>query len=89
MGRAPVIHDLVVAFTIWGFLDDAPPADLVQIRKQLFAEVAHPGHQLERERLLAMVPVITLRMSHDEIEAPYVVNWKTLVDVDGSLNAPR
>ena len=28
-GRAPVIHDLRIAFTIWGFLDAAPPAELV------------------------------------------------------------
>ena len=26
--RAPVIHDLTIAFTIWGFLDPAPPAEL-------------------------------------------------------------
>ena len=27
--RAPVIHDLTIAFTMWGFLDPAPPGDLV------------------------------------------------------------
>ncbi|HEX2381952.1 MAG TPA: hypothetical protein VHI95_04915 [Acidimicrobiales bacterium] len=94
MGRAPVIHDLVVAFTMWGFLDDQPPAELVQTRKGLFAEVAHPGHQLERDRLLAMVPVSTLRMSPDEIRVPYVVKWKSLLDLegpdlDGPLHAAR
>jgi len=87
MGRAPVIHDLVVAFTIWGFLDDTAPADLVETRKKLFAEVAHAGHQLERERLLAMVPLTTLRMSPDEIRAPHAANWKSLLDLDGSLHA--
>ena len=29
-GRAPVIHDLTVAFTIWGFLDRRPPTELVE-----------------------------------------------------------
>ena len=28
-GRAPVIHDLRIACTIWGFLDPSPPAELV------------------------------------------------------------
>src|SRR5215204_1081107 len=31
-GRAPVIHDLRIAFTIWGFLAPAPP-ELVKLRK--------------------------------------------------------
>ena len=31
-GRAPVVHDLRIAFTIWGFLDPAPPAELVALR---------------------------------------------------------
>src|SRR3954470_10248731 len=89
MGRAPVIHDLVVAFTIWGFLDDTPAADLVDTRKRLFAEVAHAGHQLERERLLATVPVTTLWMSPEEINAARGAGWKSLLDLDGSLHAPQ
>ena len=31
-GRAPVVHDLTVALTIWGFLGEAPD-DLVELRK--------------------------------------------------------
>ena len=31
-GRAPVIHDLRIAFMIWGFLDPAPDAELVGVR---------------------------------------------------------
>ncbi len=31
-GRAPVMHDLRLSFTIWGFLDDLPPTDLVEFR---------------------------------------------------------
>ena len=36
-GRAPVIHDLEAAFSAWGFLDASPPAELVRLRRQLFA----------------------------------------------------
>ncbi len=31
-GRAPVVHDLTIAFTMWGYLDPSPPADLVRTR---------------------------------------------------------
>jgi hypothetical protein len=33
-GRAPLVHDLTVALTIWGFLGDAPD-DLVALRTPL------------------------------------------------------
>ena len=35
--RAPVVHDFTIAFTIWGFLDPAAPADLLTVRQPLFA----------------------------------------------------
>jgi hypothetical protein len=81
MGRAPVIHDLTVAFTIWGFLDEDPPSDVVETRKPLFAEIANANHYLEREHLLAMVLTSTLRMSPDEVKTLYVVKWKSLLDL--------
>ena len=31
--RAPVIHDLTIAFTIWGWLDPAAPTELLDARK--------------------------------------------------------
>lgn len=65
-GRAPVIHDLTVAFTIWGFLDHAPD-ELVSARKELFAEVAHSHHWAERRRLVDMVPEDLLRRSHTQV----------------------
>ena len=43
-GRAPVIHDLHIAFTIWGFVDPAPPAELVALRRPLFEGAAEPEH---------------------------------------------
>ena len=30
--RAPVVHDLTIAFTIWGFLDGNPPSELLSQR---------------------------------------------------------
>ena len=55
-GRAPVIHDLTVALTVWGFLDDEPAKELVDLRKRLFEEVWHPHHYAELRRLVDLVP---------------------------------
>ena len=44
-----------------------------------------PGHHTEREHLVAVVPISTLRLSPEQIKAPYVVNWKSLLD---SATAP-
>ncbi len=35
-GRAPAIHDITVALTLWGYLGEAP-SDLVSIRAQVVA----------------------------------------------------
>ena len=62
-GRAPVIHDLTIAFTVWGFLDERPPTELVELRKALFAEVRHPIHYDEQRAVVDAVPESTLRMT--------------------------
>jgi hypothetical protein len=85
MGRAPVVHDLVVAFTVWGFLDEQPPEELVEIRKSLFAEIAHAGHSSEREKLVAMVPESTLRLTPEAVKLPYAIDWKSLLDLPERL----
>ncbi len=58
-GRAPVIHDLTVALTVWGFLDEEPPKELVDLRKHLFEEVWHPHHYAELRRIVDLVPEAT------------------------------
>ena len=49
-GRAPVIHDLRIACTIWGFLDPSPPAELVDLRRPLFDGVANTLHHYDELR---------------------------------------
>src|SRR5258706_12896819 len=39
VGRAPVIYDLTAAYTVWGFFDEQPAAELVALRKTAFDEV--------------------------------------------------
>jgi hypothetical protein len=77
-GRAPVIHDLRIGLTIWGFLDEAP-ADLVELRRPLFLEVAHPHHYAEQRHIVAMVPDEVLRRTPDQIARSHRTDWRTLL----------
>lgn len=80
-GRAPVIHDLRIAFTIWGFLDTAPPAELIALRLASFQLAADP-HQYEVVRSLAdNVPESTLRSSPDDVYAAYPAHWRDLLGI--------
>jgi hypothetical protein len=79
-GRAPVIHDLRIAFTIWGYLDADPPAELVHLRRPLFEGVANSLHHYdERRALVDSVPEATLRMTPAQIAALYPGSWRTLL----------
>ena len=79
-GRAPVIHDLRIGFTIWGFLDPSPPADLVALRRPLFEGVANSLHHYdERRSLVDSVPEATLRMTPDQVRSSYPGSWSALL----------
>jgi hypothetical protein len=78
-GRAPVAHDLGVAFGLWGFLEDEPPGELVDLRRRAFAGVAHPHHYQEGRALVDAVPESTLRLPHRRIGPE---GWRELIDVD-------
>lgn len=74
-GRAPVVHDLTAAFTIYGFLDPDPPVELVEARAGLFAEVANDHHYSERRHLVDRVDQEWLTRSHDAIASQYEADW--------------
>jgi hypothetical protein len=75
-GRAPVIHDLRIAFTIWGFLSEAP-AELVKLRKPLFEEVSATHHYSELRRIVDLVPVAVLRLSPAEVAQQAAADWRS------------
>jgi hypothetical protein len=78
--RAPVVHDLTIAFTAWGFLDPSPPADLVALRVARFAGLANPVHSYDRARMLVDgFPEATLRMTPQAVTAAYPARWAELV----------
>ncbi|MEY2435146.1 MAG: hypothetical protein QOC92_4871, partial [Acidimicrobiaceae bacterium] len=81
LGRAPVIHDLTAACTIWGYLDEKPPAELVALRKRAFDEVALPLHYDERLLIVAAVRDDGLRKLHTVIAEDYAADWRALLDV--------
>jgi hypothetical protein len=80
-GRAPVLPDLTVAFTIWGYLREAPD-DLVDHRRPLFEEVANPHHYAEQRGLVDMVPESTLRLTPQQVAEAHQKDWRSLLDLD-------
>ena len=83
-GRAPVIYDLRIAFTIWGFLDTAPPAELVALRVNMFEGVG-AAHRYDAVRdIVGQVPESTLRLAPDEVAQAYPSRWQSLLGVDAA-----
>lgn len=77
--RAPVVHDLTIAFTIWGFFDANPPDDLIARRPQLFEGVGDVNHHYAEGRVIAdSVPESTLRMTPEQAAAAYPSRWQEL-----------
>lgn len=79
-GRAPVMADLTVAFTVWGFLGDAPP-DMIDYRQKLFAEISNSHHYAELRRVVDMVPERVLRLTPDEIADVHRRDWRSLITI--------
>lgn len=81
--RAPVVHDLTVAFTIWGFLhrpDASPlPGDLLAERLRRFEGLGHGHHYTEARELADLVPETTLRMTPSQAAAAFPARWRQLV----------
>ncbi|NBV73807.1 MAG: hypothetical protein EBR65_02390 [Actinobacteria bacterium] len=83
--RAPVVHDLTIAFTIWGFLDPNPPAELVVERRRLFAGVADVNHHYTEARVIVdLVPDSTLEASVAQVVSVYPAQWRQLTGIAGS-----
>lgn len=77
-GRAPIVHDLDIAFRIWGFLGDAP-AELFEFRQSLFESCAHEYGA--KRAIVDQVPEETLRLSHGEVARRFPGDWRSLLGV--------
>lgn len=80
-GRAPVPHDVRIALTIWGFLDQAPPAELVALRVERFFGVADPHHYEAARSIADSVPERTLRGTVQQVLEAYPAEWRSLLGV--------
>lgn len=81
-GRAPVIHDLTVALTLWGYLADAPDPELVALRKKAFEEIARSQHYLEQRLVVDTVPPDTLRLQPSAVTERHQSDWRSLLDLE-------
>jgi hypothetical protein len=82
-GRAPVIHDLTIAFTIWGWLDESADAEQITLRKAMFEGVHDTNFHYVEGRLLAdLVPESTLRLTPEAAKSEYAKGtWRELTGV--------
>lgn len=81
-GRAPIIHDVRIGLALWKWFDDAPPADLVAIRSEMFEEAHHP-HHYDRLRAIAdaVSPQILARPT-EVVLNDALGDWRSVLDVD-------
>lgn len=80
-GRAPVVHDLEVAYRIWGFLDDDAAHELIQDRGKRFEGVSEAHHYVETRMLVETVREEILMLSPGEIEERHAVDWTSLLEL--------
>lgn len=78
--RAPVVYDMEWAYTLWGFLGDAPEG-LVRIRRDLFEGAAH--HYEQQREIVDAVREETFRLGPAQVRER-LGSWETLIDVGGS-----
>ena len=78
-GRAPTVHDLRCAYSIFGYLGSADP-ELVELRQQLFEGVAHPHHYAERRAIVDAVPTEFLRQPHSKI-LESAADWRSILQL--------
>lgn len=78
-GRAPSIHDLTFAYTLWGFLGDAPD-DLIAERTPLFRSASH--HYEAQRDIADRVRDETLRLTPDQVRAG-LKDWRRLLKDPG------
>lgn len=79
-GRAPVIHDVRVAYTVWGFLDTDAAPELVAERTARFEGVHLADHHYPVLRAVVdAVPAEILRLTPAEVAKRYCADWRSLL----------
>ena len=77
-GRAPVIYDLELAFTLFGFLSDPAPEYIVEFRKPLFEGAR--DHYWDQRKISDLVPEATLRMTPKQVRER-LADWRPMLSL--------
>lgn len=78
--RAPMIHDVRLAFEVFGFYDENPAAELVDWRVRNFAGLSHTAaHYLQARELANAVPEEVLRGTREEVAVSRRANWRAVL----------
>lgn len=81
-GRAPVVHDVRIAYTVWGFLDGGAASELVAERTERFEGIHLTAHHYPELRAVAdAVPESTLRLTPAEAASGYAADWRSLLSL--------
>jgi len=81
-GRSPVVHDLRVGLTLWGFLEADCAEDLVALRRAWFEEVHLVIHYQALRRIADAVSVDLLRKPHKAILAQHKTDWRSCLAIE-------
>ncbi len=82
-GRAPILADLRIGAAVWGLAGSNPPAELVDVRTEMFDEVHHPHHYMRLRRVVDVTPSAFLHRSVDTIDADLADDpWAGLAGLD-------
>jgi len=80
-GRAPVVHDLEIAYRIWGFLADEVDVGLIEERERRFEGVSEAHHYADARVLVETVRDEVLMMSPGEIKDRHAADWASLLEL--------
>lgn len=82
IGRAPVLNDVRVGATLFGYLDPTPDEELVRLRRSLFEEVGHFHHYAELRHIADLVPADVLRQTPEQVSTRYATDWRDQLELD-------
>lgn len=80
-GRAPMMHDLTVGLTVWGFLDAKAPKTLLELRHSMFEECSSPHHYGKLRAIADAVSAEVLHQPHQAIVDQYQDSWTQVIVV--------
>lgn len=79
-GRSPVLDDVKIGLTVFGFLDEHPPTDLVEWRTRAFTEISNSHFYSRRRAIVDGVSEDVLRQDLAAVTAAYRADWTSQVD---------